>query len=216
MRAMILAAGRGERLRPLTDTVPKPLLEVAGKPLIEHHIVALSAAGFTEIVINHSHLGHLLAATIGDGSRWGISIHWSDEPAGALETGGGIHQALPLLGPSPFLVVNADIWTDYPFARLRAIKCDWAHLVMIPTPAYKPAGDFALRHARIRQEGEQKLTFSGIAVYHPRLFEACKAGKFSVVPLLRSAMEQQVVTGEKYDGCWADIGTPERLESMAP
>ena len=216
MRAMILAAGRGERLRPLTDTVPKPLLEVAGKPLIEHHILALSAAGFSEIVINQGHLGNLLAATIGDGSRWGVTIHWSDEQAGALETGGGIHQALPLLGPSPFLVVNADIWTDYPFIRLRAVKCDWAHLVMIPNPAFKPAGDFALRQARIRQEGEQKLTFSGIAVYHPRLFAGCKAGKFSVVPLLRSAMEQHLVTGEKYTGCWQDIGTLERLESIEP
>jgi MurNAc alpha-1-phosphate uridylyltransferase len=216
MRAMILAAGRGERLRPLTDTVPKPLLEVAGKPLIEHHILALSAAGFSEIVINQGHLGNLLAATIGDGSRWGITIHWSDEQTGALETGGGIHQALPLLGPSPFLVVNADIWTDYPFVRLRAVKCDWAHLVMIPNPAYKPAGDFALWQARIRQEGAQKLTFSGIAVYHPRLFEACTAGKFSVVPLLRSAMEQHLVTGEKYTGRWEDIGTLERLESIEP
>lgn len=214
MRAMILAAGRGERLRPLTDTVPKPLLEVAGKPLIEHHILALSAAGFTEIVINQGHLGHLLAATIGDGSRWGISIHWSDEQAGALETGGGIHRALPLLGPSPFLVVNADIWTDYPFKQLRAVKCDWAHLVMIPNPAYKPAGDFALRQARIRQEGEQKQTFSGIAVYHPRLFAACTAGRFSVVPLLRAAMENHLVTGEIYTGCWKDIGTLERLESI--
>jgi len=213
---MILAAGRGERLRPLTDTVPKPLLEVAGKPLIEHHILALSAAGFSEIVINQGHLGNLLAATIGDGSRWGVTIHWSDEQAGALETGGGIHQALPLLGPSPFLVVNADIWTDYPFIRLRAVKCDWAHLVMIPNPAFKPAGDFALRQARIRQEGEQKLTFSGIAVYHPRLFAGCKAGKFSVVPLLRSAMEQHLVTGEKYTGCWQDIGTLERLGSIEP
>lgn len=216
MRAMILAAGRGERLRPLTDTVPKPLLEVAGKPLIEHHILALSAAGFTEIVINQGHLGNLLAASIGDGSRWGITIHWSDEQSGVLETGGGIHQALPLLGPSPFLVVNADIWTDYPFARLRAVKCDWAHLVMIPNPAFKPAGDFALRQARIRQDGEQKLTFSGIAVYHPRMFEGCKAGRFSVVPLLRSAMEQHLVTGEKFIGRWEDIGTLERLASIAP
>ncbi len=214
MRAMILAAGRGERLRPLTDTVPKPLLEVAGKPLIEHHILALAEAGFTEIVINQGHLGNVLAATIGDGSRWGITIHWSDERAGALETGGGIHQALPLLGPSPFLVVNADIRTDYPFLRLRAVKCDWAHLVMIPNPAYKPVGDFALWQARIRQEGEQKLTFSGIAVYHPRLFAGCKAGKFSVVPLLRSAMENHLVTGEKYAGCWEDIGTLARLESV--
>ncbi len=212
MRAMILAAGRGERLRPLTDTIPKPLVEIAGKPLIEYHIEALSEAGFTEVVINQGHLGELLAAAIGDGSRWGINIHWSNEQPNALETGGGIHKALPLLGPSPFLVVNGDIWTDYPFKRLRAVKCDWAHLVMIPNPAHKPQGDFALLHARIRDNGEDKLTFSGIAVYHPRLFEGCTAGKFSVVPLLRSAMENHLVTGEKYAGRWEDIGTLERLK----
>ena len=215
MRAMILAAGRGERLRPLTDTVPKPLVEVAGKPLIEYHIEALSRAGFTEIVINQGHLGDLLPAAIGDGGRWGIAIHWSDEQPDALETGGGIYQALPLLGPAPFLVVNGDIWTDYPFKRLRAIKCDWAHLVMVANPAYKPQGDFALLHGRISDNGENMLTFSGIAVYHPRLFGNCKAGKFSVVPLLRSAMTNHLVTGEKYTGTWEDIGTLERLEGLS-
>jgi len=201
MRAMIVAAGRGERLRPLTDTLPKPLMEVGGKPLIEHHIEALSTAGFGEIVI-------------GDGGRWNITIHWSDEQPAALETGGGIHRALPLLGSTPFLVVNGDIWTDYPFTRLRAVKCDWAHLVMIANPAHNPRGDFALLGARIRNEGEEKLTFSGIGVYHPRLFDACEPGKFSVVPLLRSAMENHLVTGERYAGRWDDIGTLERLESI--
>jgi len=215
MRAMILAAGRGERLRPLTDSIPKPLVEVGGKPLIEHHIQALAAAGFREIVINQGHLGDLLREAIGDGGRWNITIHWSDEQPEALETGGGIHQALPLLGSSPFLVVNGDIWTDYPFSRLRAIKCDWAHLVMIPNPPQHPAGDFSLHHARIRNEGENKLTFSGIAVYHPRLFKGCTPGKFSVVPLLRSAMENHLVTGEKYRGGWEDIGTLERLDSIS-
>ena len=156
----------------------------------------------------------MLPAAIGNGSKWGISIHWSDEQPEALETGGGIHKALPLLGESPFLVVNGDIWTNYPFARLRAIKCDWAHLVMIPNPPQHPQGDFALLNARISNEGESKLTFSGIGVYHPRLFDGCKAGKFSVVPLLRSAMENHLVTGEKFEGCWEDIGTLERLESI--
>ena len=214
MRAMILAAGRGERLRPLTDRIPKPLVEVRGKPLIEYHIQALCEAGFKEIVINQGHLGDQLPAAIGDGGRWGIRVHWSDEQPAALETGGGIHKALPLLGSSPFLVVNGDIWTDYPFARLRAVKCDWAHLVMIPNPPQHPAGDFALLNARIRTEGANKLTFSGIGVYHPRLFDGCEAGKFSIVPLLRSAMENHLVTGEKYAGCWEDIGTLERLATI--
>jgi len=214
MRAMILAAGRGERLRPLTDSIPKPLVEVRGKPLIEYHIQALSEAGFKEIIINQGHLGDQLPAAIGDGGRWGIRVHWSDEQPAALETGGGIHKALPLLGSSPFLVVNGDIWTDYPFARLRAVKCDWAHLVMIPNPPQHPAGDFALLNARIRTEGANKLTFSGIGVYHPRLFDGCEAGKFSIVPLLRSAMENHLVTGEKYAGCWEDIGTLERLATI--
>ena len=214
MRAMILAAGRGERLRPLTDSIPKTLVEVGGKPLIEHHIQALAEAGFREIVINQGHLGDMLALAIGDGSRWNITIHWSDEQPEALGTGGGIHNALPLLGSSPFLVVNGDIWTDYPFARLRTIKCDWAHLVMIPNPPQHPAGDFTLHNARIRNEGENKLTYSGIGVYHPRLFEGCTAGKFSVVPLLRSAMENHLVTGEIYGGGWEDIGMPDRLKSI--
>jgi MurNAc alpha-1-phosphate uridylyltransferase len=183
-------------------------------PLIEFHIRSLARAGFREIVINQGHLGDQLPLAVGDGSRWGIAIHWSDEQPEALETGGGIHQALPLLGSSPFLVVNGDVWTDYPFARLRAVKCDWAHLVLVPNPTHHPAGDFSLQHARIRPDGENKLTFSGIAVYHPRLFDGCSAGKFSVVPLLRSAMADHLVTGEHYHGRWEDIGTLERLETL--
>jgi MurNAc alpha-1-phosphate uridylyltransferase len=214
MRAMILAAGRGERLRPLTDTIPKPLVEVCGKPLIEHHIEALCKAGFREIVINQGHLGDLLRDRIGDGERWNVHIHWSDEQPTALETGGGIHQALPLLGSAPFLVVNGDIWTDYPFGRLRAVKCAWAHLVMIANPDHNPGGDFALQGARICNEGEEKLTFSGIGVYHPRLFADCEPGKFSVVPLLRSAMKNHLVTGEYHAGIWDDAGTLERLKSI--
>jgi len=213
MRAMILAAGRGERLRPLTDELPKPLVEIAGKTLIEYHLEALSGAGFREVVINQGHLGDLLRKSLGDGSRWGLNIHWSDEQPEALETGGGIFKALPLLGSAPFLVINGDLWTDYPFARLRAVKCDWAHLVMVPNPAHNPGGDFALAGARIRETGDRKLTFSGMAVYNPRLFDGCQPGKFSVVPLVRLAMENHLVTGEEFQGDWNDIGTLERLDA---
>jgi len=210
---MILAAGRGERLRPLTDALPKPLVDVGGKPLIEYHLENLAGAGFRTVVINQGHLGDMLPRALGDGSRWGINIHWSDEQPEALETGGGIFQALPHLGPAPFLVINGDVWTDYPFARLRAVKCDWAHLVMVPNPDHHPRGDFSLAGARIREYGDRPLTFSGIGVYNPRLFEGCQAGKFSVVPLLRSAMEKHLVTGEEFRGGWNDIGTLERLEA---
>ena len=213
MRAMILAAGRGERLRPLTDELPKPLVEIAGKPLIEYHLEALARAGFREVVINQGHLGDLLPEMLGNGSRWGVNIHWSDEQPEALETGGGIFKALPLLGSAPFLVINGDLWTHYPFARLRAVKCDWAHLVMIPNPSHNPVGDFALAGARIRETGDRKLTLSGMAVYNPRLFDGCQPGKFSVVPLVRLAMENHLVTGEEYQGGWNDIGTLERLDA---
>ena len=213
MRAMILAAGRGERLRPLTDELPKPLVEIAGKPLIEYHLEALARAGFREVVINQGHLGDLLPEMLGNGSRWGVNIHWSDEQPEALETGGGIFKALPLLGSAPFLVINGDLWTDYPFARLRAVKCDWAHLVMVPNPSHNPVGDFALAGARIRETGDRKLTFSGMAVYNPRLFDGCQPGKFSVVPLVRLAMENHLVTGEEFQGDWNDIGTLERLDA---
>jgi MurNAc alpha-1-phosphate uridylyltransferase len=214
MRAMILAAGRGKRLRPHTDTLPKPLLPVCGKPLIEYHLEALATAGFREIVINRGHLGDRLPEALGDGARWGVTIHWSVEPPEALETGGGLHQALPLLGNGPFLAVNGDIWTDYPFARLRAVKCDYAHLVMIPNPPHNPRGDFRLSGGRLHADGEPRLTYSGIAVYHPRLFEACTPGRFSVVPLLLNAMRDRIVTGERYDGAWSDVGTPERLAAV--
>lgn len=214
MRAMILAAGRGERLRPLTDQLPKPLVSIAGKPLIEYHLAALAGAGFREVVINQGHLGSQLPEALDNGQRWGINIHWSDEQPEALETGGGIFKALPLLGSSPFLVINGDVWTDYPLIRLRAVKCDWAHLVMVPNPAHNPDGDFALDGARIREQGESRLTYSGIGVYNPRLFSSCQAGKFSVVPLLRAAMTNHLVTGEKFTGAWDDIGTPERLEKL--
>jgi MurNAc alpha-1-phosphate uridylyltransferase len=212
MRAMILAAGRGDRLRPLTDRMPKPLVEVNGKPLIEHHIESLANAGFREIVINQGHLGNMLPEALGNGERWGVHIHWSDEQPEALETGGGIHKALSLLGNGPFLAVNGDIYTNYPFARLRAVKCDHAHLVMVPNPDHNPEGDFSLHGGIVREQGVQKFTYSGIAVYHPRLLAGCNPGKFSMVPVLLGAMRQHIVTGECYGGAWNDIGTLDRLD----
>ncbi len=214
MRAMILAAGRGERLRPLTDKKPKPLIEVRGKPLIVHHLERLAAAGFGEVVINQGHLGQLLPDTLGDGSQWNICIQYSEEPAAALETGGGIFKALPLLGNGPFAIINGDIFCEFPFARLKAVKCDWCHLVLVPNPAHNPAGDFSLQGARAANSGPSMHTFSGIAVYHPRLFEGCSPGKFSVVPLIRKATREHVVTGEIFDGHWSDAGTIERLENL--
>jgi len=214
MRAMILAAGRGERLRPLTDQTPKPLLEVGGKPLIEHHLEKLANAGFREVVINLDHLGDMIRGTLGDGSRWGLTIHYSPEPAGALGTGGGIARALPLLGDAPFAIINGDVFSHYPLARLRAIKCDQAHLVLVPNPAHNPNGDFALSGGYVSAEGQPLLTFSGISVYHPRFFSAATSGSFSVVPMLQAAMAAQSVTGELFRGDWYDIGTIERLDAL--
>lgn len=214
MRAMILAAGRGERLRPLTDTTPKPLIDVGGKRLIEHHLDKLAAAGFREVVINLSHLGDKIREIIGDGSTWGLTIHYSVEPPGALGTGGGIRQALPMLGGSPFAVINGDVFSHYPLARLRAVKCDHAHLVLVPNPAHNPGGDFELRGGYVGPDGPERYTFSGISVYHPRFFESAPTGNFSVVPMLQKAMALKHVTGELYRGAWHDIGTIERLETL--
>jgi len=214
MRAMILAAGRGERLRPLTDTTPKPLLEAGGRPLIEYHLKALAAAGFREVVINLSHLGEKIRATLGDRSAFGLCIHYSAEPPGALDTGGGIRQALPLLGTAPFAVINGDIYTDYPLARLRAIKCDHAHLVLVTNPGHNPDGDFGLQGGYVTPDARPRYTFSGISVYHPRFFDSTSAGRFSVVPMLRDAMAKRQVTGEIHKGAWHDIGTLERLEAL--
>ena len=214
MRAMILAAGRGERLRPLTDSIPKPLLEVGGKLLIEHHLDHLAAAGFREVVINLSHLGDQIRDTLGNGNTWGLNIQYSPEPPGALDTGGGIKQALPLLGESPFAIINGDVFSSYPLARLRAIKCDHAHLVLVPNPAHNPKGDFVLHGGYVNEDGQPRNTFSGISVYHPRFFDTAPTGSFSVVPMLQAAMALQQVTGQLYKGVWHDIGTLERLEAL--
>lgn len=214
MKAMLLAAGRGERMRPLTDTIPKPLLRIGGQTMIERHVLALARAGITELVINHAHLGEQLVAALGDGHAYGVGITWSAEPAGALETGGGIFKALPLLGDAPFLVVNADIWTDFPFAELPAEIDGLAHLVMVDNPEHHSGGDFSLSAGRLSQRGPAMLTFSGIGVYRPALFAGCSPGAFPLGPLLRKAMDAEQVSGEHYRGSWFDIGTPERLEAV--
>lgn len=213
MRAMILAAGRGERMRPLTDRTPKPLLRVAGKPLIDYHIEGLRRAGFLEIVINNAWLGEQIRAHVGDGSRYGVRVTHSDERPHALETGGGIHRALPLLGQGPFLVVNGDVWTDLPFASLRDALApnDLAHFVMVPNPPQHQRGDFAVLGDRLCEEGEPRYTFSGVGVYRPELFAACEAGAFKLVPLMLQAMRANRAGAQIYNGQWFDIGTPERL-----
>lgn len=215
---MILAAGRGERMRPATDRVPKPLLPAAGKPLIVWLLERLVQAGITEIVVNVSHLGALIEDALGDGAAFGAHIAYSREVE-ALETAGGIAGALPLLGEAPFLVVNGDIYTDFDFRRLQAPARGLAsgetlaYLVLVDNPPHHPHGDFALRDGRL-VPGEPALTFAGIGVYRAELFAECAPGRFPLAPLLRRAMEQQVATAEHYRGTWFDIGTPERLQAL--
>lgn len=213
MKAMILAAGRGERMRPLTDHTPKPLLPAGGKPLIQHHIEKLAAAGFRQLVINHAHLGAQIEAALGDGARWGLSIQYSAEQQ-ALETGGGIFRALPLIGPDPFLVINGDVWTDLDLARLRRPPEGLAHLVLVDNPPHHPGGDFALCDGLVSDTGGTRLTFAGIGVYRPELFAGCRPGAFPLAPLLRSAMARGQVSGEHHRGRWLDVGTPERLQTL--
>ncbi|MCP5425792.1 MAG: nucleotidyltransferase family protein [Gammaproteobacteria bacterium] len=218
MKAMILAAGRGKRMRPLTDTIPKPLLPVAGKPLISHHIEALHAAGIRDVVINLGHLGEQIPAALGNGREYGVTLRYSREPPEALETGGGIFQALPLLGADPFAVINGDIWSDFDYARLTrqgfAQAEDQAHLVLVSNPPHHPQGDFALQDRRVLETDTQRLTFSGISVLHPALFTGCKPGRFQLAPLLRRAMAEGRVSGEHHLGGWCDVGTPERLQTL--
>jgi MurNAc alpha-1-phosphate uridylyltransferase len=212
MKAMILAAGKGERMRPLTLTTPKPLVRAGGVPLIEYHLRALAAAGFTEIVINHAWLGQQIEDYLGDGSRYGVSIQYSPEGE-PLETGGGIFRALPLLGDDAFVVVNGDIWTDYDFSVLHQPIAGLAHLVLASNPAHHPNGDFQLIDGQVRegQTDAATLTYSGIAVLHPQLFDGCSAGAFKLAPLLRTAMANGQVSGERLNGLWVDVGTHERL-----
>ncbi len=211
---MVLAAGRGERMRPLTDACPKPLLPAGGRPLIVHLLERLVEGGFREIVINHAHLGGRIEEALGDGARYGASIVYSPEIPEALETGGGIHHALARLGADPFLVVNGDIWTDYPFGRLRSLQPPLAHLVLVDNPAHHPAGDFGLDAGRVMDGGTPALTFSGIGVYRPALFHGCRSGRFPLAPLLRFAARRGQVSGEHYRGRWWDVGTPQRLAEL--
>jgi len=216
MRAMILAAGSGVRMRPLTDAKPKPLLEVRGKALIAWLVEALARAGLREIVINHAHLGHLIEAALGDGGRFGVTIGYSHE-AQALETAGGIAKALPLLGREPFIAVNGDLFCDFDFASLasRALSRNLAHLVLVPNPAHHPEGDFGLVGSEVHAEGEPRWTFSGIGLYRAELFEEISPGsKGQLAQLLRAAMARRQVSGEIHRGVWHDVGTPERLDAL--
>ncbi len=211
---MILAAGRGERMRPLTDHTPKPLLPVAGKPLIVWHLERLARAGFRDIVINHAHLGDQIEALLGDGDAWGLRIQYSAEPQGALETAGGIANALPLLGDDPFLVVNGDIFCDWDVGRAR-IGAQLAHLILVSNPAHHPGGDFTLTEGKVGAGETARLTFSGIGIYRPELFAGIARGQpAKLAPLLRTAIDAGQITGEHHGGRWVDVGTPERLAAL--
>jgi N-acetyl-alpha-D-muramate 1-phosphate uridylyltransferase len=221
MRAMILAAGRGERMRPLTDTLPKPLIPVAGKPLIQWHIEKLAAAGITDIVINHAWLGALLEQTLKNGHQWGVDIRYSAETV-ALETAGGIAKALPLLGTTPFLVINGDIWCDWDLAQAFDIAATMhqstqqAWLLLVPNPEHHLNGDFGLtKNGLVTDAATPKYTFSGIGIYKPSLFAHTPAGQpAKLAPLLRQALALEGVTGQLYTGSWVDVGTPERLNTL--
>ncbi|MDN5881723.1 MAG: nucleotidyltransferase family protein [Nitrosospira sp.] len=227
---MILAAGRGERMRPLTDALPKPLLRVGGKPLIEYHLENLARAGFVEIVVNHAHLGQMIETALGNGERYGVSIHYSREPV-ALETAGGIAQALPILrdgpgnkyGEQPFLTVNADIYCEIDFSTLLPVlrhmqanpDGNLAHLVLVDNPSHHPGGDFALDLGKVAISGKNSLTFSGIGIYRPRFFKDVLPGSAAkLAPLLRQAIAAGKIGGEYYGGAWVDVGTPERLRLL--
>ena len=214
MRAMILAAGRGERMRPLTDHMPKPLLQVAGKSLIAYHLSALAGAGVEQVVINHAWLGRQIEAAVGDGSEFGLQVRYSAEPEGGLETAGGIVQALPLLGDDPFWVINGDVWCDYPLQQLPYRPSGQAHLVMVDNPLHHPQGDFALIDGLLSLDGRSRLTYSGIAVFDPEFFSGCLPERSALAPLLRQRIESQLVSGEYYSGTWCDVGTPQRLDEL--
>ena len=214
MKAIILAAGRGERMRPLTDRIPKPLVPVAGKPLIAYHLEALARAGVRDIVINLSHLGAQIPAALGDGSRFGVRVQYSDEGPVPFETGGGIFNALPLLGPGPFIVVNGDIWTDFDFSALALDPGADARLVLVPNPPHVARGDFGLDGDYVIESDRDRFTYSGIGVYSPEFFAGCEPGKFPLLPLLKRALAARRLRGQVYRGEWSDIGTPERLAAL--
>ena len=219
MKAMILAAGRGERFRPLTDTLPKPLIPVRGEVLIERHLWQLAAAGIVQVVINLGWLGETIEARLGDGARYGVTIAWSREGWPCLETGGGVFHALSLLGAGPFLLLNADVWTDYPLRELvrRAAELpehDLAHMILVPNPPHHPRGDCTLAGGRVVPACAETHTFSGLSVLRPALFAQAEGGAFPLLPLLREASIRGQVSGEIYEGRWSDVGTPQRLEAL--
>ena len=215
MKAMILAAGRGERMRPLTDATAKPLLPVAGKPLIQYHIENLTAAGVREIVINLAWKGEQLRDMLGDGVQFGTRIIYSDEGDAALETGGGIFKALPILGIEPFLVVSGDVWTDYPLAQLMQFPAagDVAHFVVVPNPDFHTRGDFGLANGRLVRGGE-RFTYANIGMFRPEFFGACSPGKFPLAPLMYEWIDRGRVSGELYEGRWRNVGTPAQLSEL--
>ena len=211
---MVLAAGRGERMRPLTDKVPKALLTVRGKPLIVYHLEKLSRLGVKHVVINLAWRGEQIRAALGDGAQWKLQIHYSDEGGEALETGGGILQALPWLGPQPFLVVNADVFTDLDFGVIQIAAEALAQLVLVANPMHHPHGDFALINGRVQDQGGARWTYSGIGLYRPELFDGCSAGKFPLLPLLRRAIASRRLHGQVFEGAWSDVGSVERLAAL--
>ena len=216
MKAMVLAAGFGNRLRPLTDHTPKPLLPIGGKPMIVHHLEKLAAAGFKEVVINLGHLGHKIPEALGDGSTWGLSIAYSDEGPAPLETGGGLTKALPLLGDEPFLLVNGDVWSDLDFSSIPTslAENDLATLFLVPKPGWREKGDFSLSNSRVVESERPEYLYAGIALYHPKILDGAKVEKFSIVPRLKSAISKNLVGGILFSGEWDDVGTPDRLSSL--
>lgn len=214
MIAMLLAAGKGERLRPITAAIPKALVDVRGESLLERHLVAMRSAGVDTVIINLGWLGELIAERVGSGSRYGLNVVYSPEGDDILETGGGIHRALPMLGAEPFLVVNADIYTDMPLPATDLAAGDVGHLVLVPTPDHMSQGDFVLIDERVRNADVPDLTFSGVAVYRPEFFADCEPGRFPLAPLLRDAADAGQLSGSLYEGLWHDVGTPQRLDEL--
>jgi len=211
---MVLAAGRGERMRPITDTLPKPLVPVAGKPLIGYHLSRLASAGFKEVVINLSWLGDRISAALGDGRDYGLSISYSEEGPEPLETGGGIFRALPLLGPGPFLVVNGDTWSDIEYGHLALPDGATGYLVLVPNPTHNTRGDFGIEGDYVVDRDGDRFTYSGVGVYRPEFFAGCSPGKFPMLPLLKRAIAARQLRGEVHRGEWTDVGTAQRLATL--